>query len=79
MTSAPDPYARLALLLRELRTANNMTQVDLAEKLKKPQSYVSKYEANERRLDLVEVREICVALGSSLETVVRLFEVADEA
>ena len=56
-----------------------MTQVDLAEKLKKPQSYVSKYEANERRLDLVEVREICVALGSSLETVVRLFEVADEA
>ena len=41
-----------------------ITQQQLSEKLNKPQSFVSKYENNERRLDLVEIIDICKALNS---------------
>ncbi|MCC7293488.1 MAG: helix-turn-helix transcriptional regulator [Phycisphaerales bacterium] len=40
-----------------------MTQVQLAEALSRPQSFVSKYERGERRLDVVEFLEVCEALG----------------
>lgn len=56
-------YLVLPALLIELRKENNLLQSDLAEKLKKPQSYVSKYERGERRLDLAEFIEICNALN----------------
>jgi transcriptional regulator with XRE-family HTH domain len=36
-----------------------MTQVDLAERLEKPQSFVAKVESGERRLDVVELIYIC--------------------
>ena len=39
-----------------------MTQAQLAERLERPQSFVSKYERGERRLDFVEVFEIAEAL-----------------
>jgi transcriptional regulator with XRE-family HTH domain len=48
--------------------------VDLARRIGQPQSFVSKYESGERRLDLVELREICDAVGVSLEVFVRRFE-----
>lgn len=40
-----------------------MTQESLAELLERPQSFVSKYEAGERRLDVIEYTEVCAALG----------------
>jgi transcriptional regulator with XRE-family HTH domain len=40
-----------------------MTQQDLARRLRKPQSFVSKYENGERRLDIAEFLEIAEALG----------------
>lgn len=40
-----------------------LTQAALAAKLGKPQSYVSKYERGERRVDVVELLEIADALG----------------
>jgi predicted transcriptional regulator len=43
---------RLQELLRQVRVEARLTQTDLASKLRKPQSFVSKYEAGERRLDL---------------------------
>jgi len=52
----------------------NLTQVALAKKLRRPQSFVSKYEIGERRLDLVELGEICAAMGISLGDFVRKFE-----
>lgn len=54
------------VLLKEVRVNAGLRQVDLAEKLKLPQSMVSKYEVGERRVDLLELRDICAALGVSL-------------
>lgn len=64
----------LLALLRAARREAGMRQVDLADRLRRPQSYVSKYESGERRLDLLELRQICNALGISLEAFVRKLE-----
>jgi transcriptional regulator with XRE-family HTH domain len=40
-----------------------MTQEELASRLKKPQSFVSKYENGERRLDAIELLAVLKALG----------------
>ena len=57
-----------------------MRQVDLADRLGQPQSYVSKYESGERRLDLLELRQVCNVLGISLEAFIRRLDSAlDEA
>lgn len=70
----------LLALLRSARREAGMRQVDLANRLQRPQSYVSKYESGERRLDLLELRQICKALGISLEAFIRKLESAiDEA
>ncbi len=60
--------------MREVRTGAGLRQVDLAERLGQPQSFVSKYESGERRLDLLEVRRICEAVGVPLEEFVRRLE-----
>ena len=54
------------ILIRELVAARKdagITQAKLATKLKKPQSFVSKYETGERNLDFVEVIEVLEGLG----------------
>lgn len=65
---------RLRELLRNLRETTGLRQVDLAERLKRPQSFVSKYESGEKTLDFLEVREVCRALDISLVDFVRQFE-----
>lgn len=54
-------------LIRELRLAKNLTQAEVASRLGHPQSYVSKYETGERRLDFVETFLACEALDVSIE------------
>lgn len=54
--------AMLALLRAE-REKQGLLQTDLSERLGKPQSYVSKVERGERRLDVIELRGICRAMG----------------
>jgi transcriptional regulator with XRE-family HTH domain len=61
-------------LLRELRVKAGLRQVDMARALGKPQAFVSYYESGARRLDLLELRQICKILGVSLLDVVRKFE-----
>jgi transcriptional regulator with XRE-family HTH domain len=56
----------LQALLRSIRKEAGLSQRELAQLLKKPQSYVSKYESGERRLDILELRQICKTLGISL-------------
>lgn len=43
-----------------------MTQVEVADRLGKPQSFVSKYERGERRLDFTELLEIAAVLSIDL-------------
>lgn len=67
-------YDVLCALLRESREAAGLRQADVASALDLPQSFVSKYESGERRLDLIELRQVCRALGVPLQQVVRAFE-----
>lgn len=60
--------------LKELRVGASLTQLQLAEKLMKPQSYVSKYESGERRLDLIELKEIAESCDVTLNDLVIRFE-----
>jgi transcriptional regulator with XRE-family HTH domain len=60
-------------MIKELRREKGVTQEALAESLGVHQSYVSKYELGERRLDLVEAFEICRALNSDFVAFVRQF------
>lgn len=64
----------LHALLRSIRLEAGLRQSDLAARLGRPQSFVSKYESGERRLDLVELRAVCQAMGISLEEFVQKFE-----
>lgn len=56
----------LPQLLREMRSEAGLSQVALAERIRRPQSFVSKYETGARGVDLVEVFEICAACGVTL-------------
>ena len=71
-----DQHKVLIALLRDLRVEAGLTQAELAEKIGKDQTFVSKYESGERRLDILELREICQVLGMSLEKFVRQLEKA---
>jgi len=46
-------------LLREARQKAGLTQVEAAKQLDRPQSFVSKCEAGERRVDVVEWLKFC--------------------
>jgi len=54
-------------LLKKTRLAKNLTQAEVAANLGLPQSYVSKYESGERRLDFIETLLLCEALGMSIQ------------
>ena len=60
--------------LRLARINAGVTQAGLAARLDHPQSFVSKYETGERRIDFIELREICRALGISVVGFVQAFE-----
>ena len=59
-------YELLKRLLREVRKRANVTQEELAARLQETQSFVSKCERGERRLDLVQLHAFCKALGIPL-------------
>ena len=55
-------HRRFRTLLAEARRDAGLTQVALAAKLGRPQSFVSKFEQGERRLDVIEFLDIARAL-----------------
>jgi transcriptional regulator with XRE-family HTH domain len=65
-------------VLRQIRQAQGIRQIELAAKLGKPQSFVSKYESLERRLNFEEVEEICENLGVTLVEFITLLETERE-
>lgn len=56
-------YEKFRYLIQEARENSGLTQSQLASRLGKPQSYVSKYESGERRIDVVEFVKICNVIG----------------
>jgi transcriptional regulator with XRE-family HTH domain len=67
---------QLETLLRELRAEAELSQTELAARIEKDQTFISKYEIGERRLDILEIREICLAIGITLEEFARRLEKA---
>jgi len=53
-------------MLYQLRSSSGLRQSDLAQLLKVPQSFVSKLESGERRIDLIELRAILKCLNTNL-------------
>ena len=58
-----EPYSEFLDVLVTARREAGLRQVDLAERLGKPQSFVSKVENGERRLDVVELIVMARAMG----------------
>lgn len=65
---------RLRILLRQCREEAGLYQEQLAEKLGKPQSYVSKLESGDRKIEFLEVEDVCRALDLELREFVRRWE-----
>ena len=75
MTRLGTQEHRLLLkLLKAARVNAGYRQIDLAHKLNVTQSLISKYEVGERRIDLLELRNICLALEISLPDFVHELE-----
>lgn len=58
-------YQELRRLLTEARRNAGLTQTQVADKLKRPQSFISKWEGAQRHLDIVEFLALCDALNVS--------------
>jgi transcriptional regulator with XRE-family HTH domain len=65
-------------LLREAREKAGVSQTQLAERLTESQSFISKCERGERRLDVVELRAWCHALKISFSAFVAEFDQATQ-
>ncbi|WP_140725793.1 helix-turn-helix domain-containing protein [Pseudomonas sp. Hp2] len=69
-------YQVLLELLREMRTKAHPNQSSLAALIGRSQSYISDVERGARRLDLLQLREYCLACGQDLVPFVKKFEKA---
>ena len=58
-----ESYRQFLVMLIAARTTKNLSQQVLAHRLGKPQSFVSKYESGERRLDVIEFLNVTTAIG----------------
>ena len=67
-------YQAVLELLRDLRRESGITQVELAKRLRLTQSLVSKIERGDRRLDIIELRSFCRAIGIGLTEFVSRLE-----
>lgn len=70
-------YRQFRELLITARKDKGLSQEALAEKLTKVQTFVSKYERGERRLDLVEFLDVSAALGVDPHKVIRQLQAKD--
>lgn len=57
-----------------MRVESGLTQTELAERIGRPQNVVSRFENDAHRIDILEIREICLALGLTFEEFARKLE-----
>src|SRR5215204_2407866 len=62
---------KLLVLLRGVRVEAGLTQSELASRLGTDQTFISKYESGERRLDILELREVCQVVGIDFVAFIR--------
>ncbi|OIR10071.1 anaerobic benzoate catabolism transcriptional regulator [mine drainage metagenome] len=63
----PEDHKAVGRILSQARKDRGVTQVEMARRLGKPQSFVSSYEAGQRRVDVLELLRIAQALDLSAE------------
>ena len=68
-----DTHALLVRALADARKSAGLRQVEVAKRLGKPQSFISKMETGERRIDVVEFLLLCRAIGSDPLELLREF------
>jgi transcriptional regulator with XRE-family HTH domain len=73
-----DDYMRLLRLLIEARKNAKLTQHEVAARLARPQSFVSKYERGERRMDVVEYFRVSRMLGVDPYELLRVLDESSE-
>lgn len=61
-------YLAVVSFIVDARKMRNVTQIQLAKKVGKPQSYISKIETGERRIDIIELFDIMDGLGIPHDT-----------
>jgi len=69
-------YAVFLKVLRGTRRRASLTQEQLAKRIGETQTFVSKCERGERRIDVIELRTFCQAFGVSLKQFVSALEEA---
>jgi transcriptional regulator with XRE-family HTH domain len=60
-------YKKVIERLKKARQESGLKQIEVAEKLGKPQSYISKIEQGERRIDIVELKKIADVYKKTIE------------
>lgn len=63
-------------VLKRMRVQSGMTQVQCSDALGRPQSFMSDVERGVRRLDIVQLSDLCQVMGSDLPTLIDSFEKA---
>jgi len=74
MALVRDRKALLRKLLKEARLEAGLTQVEVAAKLKAPQSYIAKIEQGERKISFIETLDLCKALGIDARDLIKLLD-----
>lgn len=66
-------YEVFLTLLRSRRTAAGLTQVECSKAMGRPQSFISDVERGTRRLDIIQMHDLCKVLGCDLVELVQDF------
>lgn len=79
MGRARDPrYRQLVERLRAARETVRLTQTEVARRLGKPQSFISKVESGERRLDVIELLDFAQLYGRSVTGLLPMLQVREK-
>lgn len=72
-------HDRFRQMLVQSRKQSGLTQMQLAKRLSRPQSFVSKVERGERRLDVVEFLEVAKAIGADAVALLKALDGGDKS